>query len=364
MRKRGVLLINLGSPDSPSVPDVKRYLREFLMDGRVIDMAWPARFALVNFAIIPRRAHESAKAYQSIWTNEGSPLIATSRKVCEALRARLELPIELAMRYQSPSISEAINNLAYQGVNELLIVPLFPHYAMSSFETAAQKAIAVAFEQAPQMEAQVIAPFYDHPDYINALAESARPHLSHGCDHLLFSFHGLPERHLRKADPTGQHCLEKEECCAAENPAHKTCYRAHCYKTVRAFARQAQLREGTFSVAFQSRLGKEVWMRPYTDVELERLAKSGVKRLAVMCPAFVADCLETIEEIGMRGRETFLKNGGEQFTLIPCLNEHPAWIGALEKMIRDFAPDANPSDEDRLRQIRSTAPRSESILAR
>lgn len=345
MHKRGVLLINLGSPDSPSVPDVRKYLREFLMDGRVIDMAWPLRFALVNFAIIPKRAHASAEAYQSIWTEAGSPLVVTSRNVTAELRKRIDAPIELAMRYQSPSIEEAVNNLVYQGVTELLVIPLFPHYAMSSFETAAERAIEVAFEQAPHMSVKVIDPYYDHPDYMHALVESAKPYLARKFDHLLFSFHGLPERHLRLKDP--KHPVEGGICC--DEPS---CYRSHCLKTARAFVNELP---APHSVAFQSRLGKEPWMKPYTDVELERLAKSGVKKLAVICPAFVSDCLETIEEIGMRGKEIFLGAGGEEFTLIPCLNEHPAWIAALEHMIGEFI---GP------RPIPASEPRSELVPAR
>jgi ferrochelatase len=336
MSKRGVLLINLGSPDSPAVADVRRYLREFLMDERVIDSAWPVRFALVNGLIIPRRAEQSAHAYRSIWTKAGSPLVVTSRNICKALQDRVDAPVELAMRYQNPSIVEAINNLVYEDVDELLVIPLFPHYAMSSFETAAERAREVAFELSPQMKVKILEPFYDHPDYIAALVASAEPFLAAQPDHLLFSFHGLPERHLRKADPTGQHDLTRTPCCDSSNPGHKTCYRAQCYNTVRSFAGEAGLIEGKYSVAFQSRLGREPWMRPYTDVQIAELAKTGVKHLAVICPAFVSDCLETLEEIGIRGREIFLANGGKEFTLIPCLNEHPLWIEALEKMITKF----------------------------
>lgn len=359
MSKRGVLLINLGSPDSPKTGDVRRYLREFLMDGRVIDCAWPVRFALVNLAIIPKRAHESAKAYESIWTREGSPLVATSKKVCAELAKLVDVPVELAMRYQNPSIEEAVNNLVYNGVVELLVIPLFPHYAMSSFETAAERAVEIAFEQAPHMKVKVADPFYARPDYIRALVARAEPYLSKPFDHLLFSFHGLPERHLRKADPTGQHDLSRENCCDPSNPAHKTCYRAHCYATVREFARAHGLPREKYSVAFQSRLGREVWMQPYTDVELQRLAKQGVKRLAVMCPAFVADCLETIEEIGMRGRDTFLSNGGKEFTLIPCLNEHSLWVEALANMVREFTGESGETPH----LTQASEPQSELIPA-
>lgn len=336
--KRGVLLINLGSPDSPAVPDVRRYLREFLMDGRVIDAPWPIRFGIVHFGILPKRPRQSAEAYRSIWTDKGSPLILSSRKIAAALEDRVSVRVELAMRYQNPSIEKALRNLGAAGVKELLVIPLFPHYAMSSYETAVERARELALRIAPGMRLEVAAPYFDRPDYIEALVETARPFLAQSHDHLLFSFHGLPERHLRKADPTGGHCLKVQNCCSVSSPAHKTCYRAQCFKTVRAFVAKAQLSEGRYSVAFQSRLGREPWMQPYTDVELARLAGAGVKRLAVICPAFISDCLETLEEIGMRGRETFLEAGGKEFTLIPCLNDHPLWINALETMVNAFEP--------------------------
>jgi ferrochelatase len=333
---KGVLLVNLGSPDSPSVPDVRRYLREFLMDGRVLDVNWLVRFCIVNFAILPSRPKQSAHAYQSIWTEAGSPLVVTSRNVQTKLQQKLTLPIELAMRYQNPSIPYAIQNLRERGCTDVVLIPLFPHFAMSSYETAVERVKEVARKLAPEMKLTVEPPYYDQPDYIAALAASAQPFLAQGYDHLLFSFHGIPERHLRKSDPTGNHCLRSETCCQTPSPAHATCYRAQCFKTVTTFVKKAAIAEGKYSVAFQSRLGRDPWLKPYTDFELPKLAAAGVTRLLVMCPAFVSDCLETIEEIGMRGRETFLNAGGKEFVLIPCLNEHPLWIAALEKMVKTF----------------------------
>lgn len=334
MDKQGLLLVNLGSPDSPRVSDVRRYLREFLMDERVLDAPWPVRFGVVHFAILPFRPRQSAEAYHKIWLPEGSPLVVTSRNVVAALRPRLPVPVELAMRYQNPSIPAAVSALAGQGVTQLHLLPLFPHYAMSSFETAVERVREVVLRRAPGMSLKVIPPYYDHPDYIAALVANASEHLRQDYDHLLFSFHGLPERHMRKADPTGEHCMASADCCQVESPAHRTCYRAQCFKTVAAFVRQAGVPEEKYSVSFQSRLGREPWLKPYTDMELVRLAQQGVRRLVVMCPAFVADCLETIEEIGMRGRETFLGAGGTDLNLIPCLNEHPRWIDALVRMVR------------------------------
>ncbi|MEW6302877.1 MAG: ferrochelatase [Verrucomicrobiota bacterium] len=337
MSKQAVLLVNLGSPDSPRVADVRRYLREFLMDGRVMDAPWPVRFAVVHGMILPFRPKQSAEAYHSIWTDQGSPLIVISRKVQAALQSRVAVPVGLAMRYQNPSIEETVAELIAGGARQLLVIPMFPHYAMSSYETAVERVRAVAHSFMPGLQLQFVPPYYDHPDYLAALVASAEPFLARPHDHLLFSFHGLPERHLRKSDTTGCHCLKVPNCCEIESPAHRTCYRAQCLKTVREFARLAALPAGNYSVAFQSRLGRDPWMQPYTDAEIIRLAREGKKRLLVICPAFVSDCLETLEEIALRGRETFRAAGGEDLTLIPCLNEHPRWIDALAGMVGRFA---------------------------
>ena len=334
---KGVLLVNLGSPDSASVSDVRRYLREFLMDPRVLDVNWLLRFAIVQFAILPSRPKQSAHAYQKIWTSEGSPLVVISKHVQRRLQSTVSIPIELAMRYQNPSIPAAVRGLAERGVEEMLLIPLFPHYAMSSFETAVERVKEVAAQLAPKAKIQVQPPFYVHPQYISALVASAQPFLAKGYDHLLFSFHGLPERHLRKSDPTGSHCLMNPDCCQVPSPAHNTCYRAQCFQTVSVFVKQAAIPAGKYSVAFQSRLGRDPWLKPYTDYELVRFASQGIKKLLVICPAFVSDCLETLEEIGIRGRESFLSAGGSELTQIPCLNEHPLWLEALEEMIANFA---------------------------
>lgn len=334
---KGALLVNLGSPDSPSVPDVRRYLREFLMDGRVIDVAWPIRFCIVHFAILPFRPKQSAHAYQTVWTPDGSPLVVTSQNLLAKLRSRVSMPIELAMRYQNPSIPFAVERLAAQGVTELLLIPLFPHYAMSSYETAVERVREVVAKKSPGMRLVVQPPYYKDADYLRALVNSAKPYLDQGFDHLLFSYHGIPERQIKKSDPTGCHCFTVPNCCQVESPAHQFCYRAQCFRTTAEFTRLAGIPAERFSVAFQSRLGRDPWLRPYTDFELERLAKAGIKRILVLCPAFVSDCLETIEEIGMRGKETFLKAGGAEFTSIPCLNENPEWIKVMERMIADFS---------------------------
>ena len=332
---KAVLLVNLGSPDSTATGAVRRYLNEFLMDRRVIDMPWPLRRLVVGLILI-NRPRAAAHAYRKIWTPDGSPLVVTSQRLQVGLHERVLLPVELAMRYQNPSIESAVKKLADKRITRLLVIPLFPHYAMSSYESAVERVKLVAARLAPKMQLEIQPPYFDAPDYIAALVASAKNHLETGYDHLLFSFHGIPERHLRKSDPTGCHCLRAENCCGGASPAHATCYRAQCFKTVAAFVAQAGIPSEKYSVSFQSRLGRSPWLKPYTDFELEELPGRGVKRLLVICPAFVSDCLETIEEIGMRGREAFLGAGGREFDLIPCLNEHPRWLATLENMVDRF----------------------------
>jgi ferrochelatase len=229
-----------------------------------------------------------------------------------------------------------VKNLAAKGATEVLLIPLFPHYAMSSYETAVVRVQEVAAQLAPQMKLVVQPPYYDQPDYIAALVASAADFLKKDFDHLLFSFHGIPERHIKKSDPTGCHCLATPDCCETPSPAHAQCYRAQCFQTAALFIAKTGVPAGKWSVSFQSRLGKDPWLKPYTDYELPRLATEGKKRMLVICPAFVSDCLETIEEIGIRGCEQFIAGNGQEFTRIPCMNEHPAWIDALEKMAGKF----------------------------
>jgi ferrochelatase len=340
MNQKGVLLVNLGSPDSPSTPDVRRYLREFLMDGRVLDAPYLIRFGVVHGRILPFRPKESAEAYHKVWLPEGSPLVVISRRVQELLQKLVAVPVELAMRYQNPSIEGALERLIAAGVNDLLLIPMFPHYAMSSYETAVVRVRELARRLAPQLTIKVVPPYYNDPDYVNALVARAQPFLNTDFDQLLFSFHGLPERHLRKADPTGCHCLQASNCCEKPSPAHATCYRAQCFQTARSFMSAAGLPITRSTVSFQSRLGKDPWLQPYTDKLLVSMPARGIRKLLVICPAFVTDCLETIEEIGMRGRETFLAAGGTDFQLIPCLNDHAQWIAFLERLVREFTAES------------------------
>lgn len=336
MSKTGVLLTNLGSPDSTDTGDVRTYLREFLSDPRVIDIPAPIRSAILNLAILPFRPRKSAEAYEKVWTDEGSPLIISTERICEKLSNRIDVPIEIGMRYGNPSTASGIEKLLAQGVTQIFLVPLYPHYAMSSYETGVVKVREELERIAPDVDLWVQPPFYQDEDYIAALAEQARPHLEKDFDVLLFSYHGIPERHLRKTDPSHAYCLEDARCCEKANPAHATCYRAQCYATSRAFAEHVGLAREKWHVSFQSRLGNDPWLKPYTDLELEAFPSRGFKKILVMCPAFISDCLETLEEIAMEGHEIFEEAGGHEFTYIPCLNESDPWIEVLERFVSDF----------------------------
>ena len=332
-KRTGLLLVNTGSPDSPDVPDVRRYLGQFLMDGRVLDQPWPLRKLIVSGFILPSRPKRSAEAYRAIWWSEGSPQVVLSRRLAESLQATTSMPVALAMRYGNPSIESGLAELVKRDAKEVLLVPLFPHYAMSTTESVVEETKAVLARLKPGMLLRILAPFYDNPLYLEALVASAQPYLSQGYDHLLFSYHGLPERHLHKTDPTGSHCLSVANCCTLPSPAHATCYRHQVLTTAELFVRRVGVPANKYSVAFQSRLGRDSWLQPSTAGELVRLAATGVQRLLVICPAFIADCLETLEEIGRAGRETFLAAGGQSFTLIPALNDQPYWVAALKQLV-------------------------------
>lgn len=333
MPKKAVLLVNLGSPDSTSVPDVRRYLREFLSDPRVLDAPTPIRWFVLNFLILPFRPKESAKAYASIWTEEGSPLIVTSREQRKLLQEHVEAPVELAMRYGNPSIPSTLQRLFEEGLEELLLFPLYPHYAMSSYETVVVEVMETIRQKRPELKVEIVQPFYNDPEYIDCLVESARPYLEEDFDKLLFSFHGVPERHLRKSDPSHAHCLSRPDCCQLCHPAHATCYRHQCFRTVELFVEKAGLEPEQYFTSFQSRLGRDPWLTPYTDQTLERFGREGVKKVLVMTPAFITDCLETLEEIAEQGKESLVEAGGEDLKLIPCLNTHPAWIEYMRKRV-------------------------------
>lgn len=327
--------MNLGSPDSTEVKDVRRYLDEFLMDGRVIDTPLLWRALLVKGIIVPFRAPKSAVAYKSIWTKEGSPLIVISKQLQEALQQQVEEPVALAMRYGAPAPWTAFDELLEQqpDLEEVVLVPLYPHYAMSSYETAVEYARKIHRKGKYSFKLTVVPPFYDDPAYLEALVDSIRPYLDKEYDKIVFSYHGIPERHVQKSDTTGQHCLKSEDCCSVDSEAHKTCYRHQCIVTTNKVAQALNIPASKYTFSFQSRLGRDEWLKPYTAVRLAEWPKEGVKKLLILCPAFVSDCLETLEEMGEEGREIFLHAGGEEFTLLPCLNVHPMWITALKGLL-------------------------------
>jgi ferrochelatase len=333
----GVLLVNLGSPASPSVPDVRRFLREFLGDPRVLDVHPLWRWILLNLVILPRRPRTSAHAYASIWMREGSPLLVHSRALRDALAKELgpSYVVALGMRYGSPSIEGALRDLADSDVDRVVAVPLFPQYASSSTGSALQKVLDVLGRADRVPEIRTLGPFYDHPAFVSSLARLARPRIAEiGADHVLMSYHGLPERQVRWSDPSGARCLVVEGCCDAVGPPNRSCYRAQCFATSRALAAALGLSEARYTVSFQSRLGRSRWIEPYTDVVLRDLARRGARRLAVVCPSFVADCLETLEEIGMRARAQWREEGGEELALVPCVNADPVWVRGLAEWIR------------------------------
>ncbi|MDP0588690.1 MAG: ferrochelatase [Candidatus Endonucleobacter bathymodioli] len=330
MTNRGILLVNLGSPDSPSVTSVRRYLNEFLMDGNVVDLPWLLRRILVSLFVLPTRPKKSAKAYQLVWTRDSSPLIFHSKALAQKVAKQINMPIELAMRYGQPNMQEAITKLARQpGISEILLFPLYPHYAMSTVKTASQRAREIIANSNIPVTLTVHPVFYDQKCYISALVESALPWLEQDYDHLVFSFHGVPIRHILKDDASGQHCLKKQNCCNKTADAHQTCYRHQVYRTAACFIEEAGIPANKYTVAFQSRFGKAKWLEPNTVDILKKLAERGAKKVLVISPSFVSDCVETLEEIDITAKQIFIDAGGESLELIPCLNEHPSWVRVL-----------------------------------
>jgi ferrochelatase len=334
----GVLLINLGTPDAPTPDAVGHYLRQFLMDPFVINTPAPLRWLLVNVAIVPRRKYQSAEAYQKVQMPEGSPLLVYTRALAHEVAQRLNssggnYEVEFGMRYGNPSIKSALETLKSRGVSRIIVLPLYPQYAESSFETAVVEAKRSARELGCEELLTFLPPFYNDPGFINSSADQIRANIDpEKTDHVVFSFHGLPVRHLTKFH--NDHRPPSVECCTEVTATNQNCYRAQCFATARAIAAQLQLHSDDYTVSFQSRLGRAEWIAPNTVNVFEELARRGVKRIAVACPSFVSDCLETLEEIGMRGRETFLEAGGESLKLIPSLNTDPAWVEAVAQMIQ------------------------------
>ncbi len=334
---KGVLLVNLGSPESPTAKDVKPYLDQFLMDKYVIDVPFLLRALLVRGIILQTRPKKSAKAYAKIWWDEGSPLIVLSKRLQAKIRKQVNIPVELGMRYGNPSIESALQKLNDQGITEVLLFPLYPQYAMASTETILVLAEKLRKEKFPHMTFTTVPAFYHKKDYIANLANSIKKHVEgFEYDHLLFSYHGIPERHIRKSDVTKSHCKIDGSCCNTPSPAHEFCYRHQCYETTKQVAEFLGLKEGTYSQTFQSRLAGDKWLTPYTDTEINKMPAKGIKKLAVVTPAFVSDCLETLEEIAMEANHEFKENGGEEFMAIPCLNDDDEWVQTISNWIEDF----------------------------
>jgi ferrochelatase len=337
-KKRGVILMNLGSPDSTEVKDVKKYLSQFLMDERVIDYPYLLRKILVDGIIVPTRSPKSAEAYKTIWTKDGSPLVVFTKQLQQTLQQRVSVPVEIAMRYGNPTIESAYSNLLkiIPDLEEVIAVPLYPHYAMSSYETAVEYAKKIYAKNGYSFKLNFIKPYYNEENYIDALSEIIRPYLQKDYDQILFSYHGVPGRHIRKSDPTGKHCLKMNDCCNTPSPAHATCYRHQVFATTKLVADKLSIPANKFSISFQSRLGKG-WLQPFTDIRLEEMPKEGIKKLLIVCPAFVSDCLETLEEIAIRGKETFIQAGGETYEMIPCLNTNPLWVKTIGKWVNEYS---------------------------
>jgi ferrochelatase len=334
---KGVLLVNLGSPESPTAKDVKPYLDEFLMDKYVIDVPFLLRALLVRGIILQTRPKKSAAAYARIWWDEGSPLVVISQRMHKKVQEKSSIPVALAMRYGTMTIEKGLQELREKGVTEVLLLALYPQYAMASTTTIWELADELVRTKFPEMKLTKVPAFYNKPDYIQALANSIKKHLdTFEYDHLLFSYHGIPKRHIRKTDVTKSHCTIDGSCCNTSSPAHEFCYRHQCYETTKQVVKLLGIPEGKYSQTFQSRLAGDKWLTPYTDVEVNKMPEKGIKKLAVVTPAFVSDCLETLEEIAMEANEQFLHHGGEEFMAIPCMNDGDEWCGVVANWIEDW----------------------------
>ena len=325
-------MINLGSPDSTSIKDVRKYLDEFLMDERVIGKSYWFRWFLVKVIILNTRPRKSAKAYKKIWWKEGSPLIVLSKRLFNKVTKLVKFPVALAMRYGSISIFKGLKELDDKGVKNITVLPLYPHYAMSSYETVVEKVKDEVKTNFPHLKIKTVEPFYNDKKYIDLLCKKIKSTISKiEYDHILFSYHGIPISHLKISDPTNSHCYKVKDCCNNHSDAHKFCYKHQVLETTELVIKKLKIDKNKYSNAFQSRLPNEAWLKPYTDDELVRLAKEGKKKLVIVTPAFVTDCLETLEEIAMEGKEEFLEAGGESYHYVPCLNDDDDWAKLISK---------------------------------
>ena len=329
---KGVLLINLGSPENNDLGSVKKFLREFLNDKFVINLPKFIRNFIVNLIIVPFRSTKTLKAYKSISVNKESPIIRNTQSIGKKLQNLVSIPVEVAMRYQKPTIGGALKKLSINGCNEITAIPLYPHYAMSSSLTTINRINELNVKLGINLKINIIESFYNDDRYIKALSKNIRNNIPRDLDFLLFSYHGIPNNHLLKMDPTKAHCLKSNDCCELKSNAKRYCYKAQVLETSRLCSSYLDLQDNEWGVSFQSRLWPG-WIKPWTDIELQRLPKSGKKNIAVVCPAFVADNLETLEEIKIRGKKKFLEAGGESFTYIPCLNCDHLFLDCLKGLI-------------------------------
>ena len=345
--RTGLMIVNLGTPESTSTSDVRSYLREFLSDPHVFDLPPLRQWMLLNLVVLPFRPAQTAEAYRKVWTERGSPLMFHTLDLVAALRTALpEVPIEAAMRFGAPRYGDVIDSLVKQhGCSRIVVLPLFPQYSVATIGSAVEAIAGALGERLPAGgSAAVVPPYYDESWFLDSIAAVAAPTLeSFRPDRVLFSYHGLPERHVRKADPTGSHCLTTSSCCETACEANRLCYRRHCTATTHGLVDRLGLVPGMWEQAFQSRVGREPWLRPYADERVRELARSGTRRLAVLCPSFVTDCVETVEEIGIRAAEDFRAHGGDELRLVPSLNAHPKWVEAVSAVAREaVAADYNP----------------------
>ena len=330
---QGILLINLGSPKDLEDLSIKEYLKEFLSDDLVIDYPKCIQKVLVNLLIVPNRYKKTKEAYSQIWTDTGSPLISQTIELGKRLSKRTSLCVEVAMRYQEPSIEDALIKFSKSNISKLKVVPLYPHYAMSTSKTTQREVRRVRDKLNLKIDLEFVDSFHNANGYIDALCEIIKNKMQPQSEFLLFSYHGIPNRHLKKTDPTKKHCLQSKNCCEMESLAKPYCYKAQVIETSRLCADSLDMKSSEWGISFQSRIGPG-WMKPFTDIELKKLAEKGIKNLDVVCPSFVIDNLETLEEMNLRGRETFLEAGGENFNYIPCLNQNSLWLDFLEDMVK------------------------------
>ncbi|HEY9008279.1 MAG TPA: ferrochelatase [Ohtaekwangia sp.] len=332
MNKTGVLLINLGTPDSPSVSDVRSYLSQFLNDPRVIDIPWLARKVLVNLIIVPFRAPKSAKIYQKLWTENGSPLLYYSEEVKRLLQQELpqDYQVHLAMRYKNPSIPDVLETMRKKNYSRIIILPMFPQYASASTGSALEEVMRVMKSWWVIPEVKLISQYYDHPTFIDAFVARGKQYTISDYDHVLFSYHGLPERQVDKVYDSG-HCSD-HDCEQEITHENKFCYKATCYATTRLLAEKLNIPADKYTVCFQSRLDQK-WLKPFSDEVVRECGRKGMKKLLVFSPAFTADCLETVIEIGDEYQEIFHEHGGEKVQLVESLNDHPLWIRCLKDLV-------------------------------